>query len=215
MKRKILFLLSIMLLSISFVSAKENRLYFTAKGNRIYYESKLFDEKIFMSHLDMIPGRSYMDELTIENGTHTNYTLYFKVVPREQSDACDELLENILMKITLDGNVIYDGVATGIDYTSQGINLQDAILLGDFSPTKVSKMVVETELSTDYSSTEGLSELSYIDWTFYAQYDEEDPSEIIPSPDTLKNRFPYTLLCSIVVIVIGMGIILYGKKEAK
>ena len=214
MKKFVLFI-SLFALCIISVEAKENKLYFTEENNRLYYESKLIDENIFMKHVDMTPGESFTDELIIENGTNTKYTLYFKIVPREQSAEADELLDNIMMKIKLDDNVIYEGKATGLDYTEQGIDLQKAILLGEFTPSKNSKMVVETKLSENYDNTE-FSDFSYIDWSFYAQYDDsEPPVEIIASPDTMENSFPFAFVFSVIIILIGFGIIksAYKKKN--
>ena len=214
MKKFVLFI-SLFALSILPVQAKENKLYFTEENNRLYYESKLIDEDVFMKHIDMSPGESFTDELLIENGTNTKYTLYFKIVPREQNNDADELLENIIMNIKLDGKEIYNGKATGLDYTEQGVNLQKAILLGDFTPSKNSKMVVETKLKEDYNNT-NFHELSYIDWSFYAQYDDsEPPVEIIASPDTMKNSFPFAFVFSVIIILIGFGIIksAYKKKN--
>lgn len=214
MKKFVLFI-SLFALSVLSVQARENKLYFTEENNRLYYESKLIDEDIFMKHIDMTPGESFTDELLIENGTNTKYTLYFKVVPREQSAEADELLENIIMKIKLDEEIIYEGKATGLDYTEQGIDLQKAILLGDFIPSKNSKMVVETKLSENYDNTE-LNEFSYIDWSFYAQYDDSKPPvEIIVSPNTMRNSFPYTIVFSAIIILIGIGIVksAYKKKN--
>ena len=214
MKKFVLFI-SLFALSVLSVQARENKLYFTEENNRLYYESKLIDEDIFMKHIDMTPGESFTDELLLENGTNTKYTLYFKVVPREQSAEADELLENIIMKIKLDEEIIYEGKATGLDYTEQGIDLQKAILLGDFTPSKNSKMVVETKLSENYDNTE-LNEFSYIDWSFYAQYDDSKPPvEIIVSPNTMRNSFPYTIVFSAIIILIGIGIVksAYKKKN--
>ena len=214
MKKFVLFI-SLFALSVLSVQARENKLYFTEENNRLYYESKLIDEDIFMKHIDMTPGESFTDELLIENGTNTKYTLYFKVVPREQSAEAEELLENIIMKIKLDEEIIYEGKATGLDYTEQGIDLQKAILLGDFTPSKNSKMVVETKLSENYDNTE-LNEFSYIDWSFYAQYDDSKPPvEIIVSPNTMRNSFPYTIVFSAIIILIGIGIVksAYKKKN--
>ncbi len=214
MKKFVLFI-SLFALCIISVEAKENKLYFTEENNRLYYESKLIDENIFMKHVDMTPGESFTDKLIIENGTNTKYTLYFKIVPREQSAEADELLDNIMMKIKLDDNVIYEGKATGLDYTEQGIDLQKAILLGNFAPSKNSKMVVETKLSENYDNTE-FNDFSYIDWSFYAQYDDsEPPVEIIASPDTMKNSFPFAFVFSVIIILIGFGIIksAYKKKN--
>lgn len=214
MKKFVLFI-SLFALSVLSVQARENKLYFTEENNRLYYESKLIDEDIFMKHIDMTPGESFTDELLIENGTNTKYTLYFKVVPRDQSAEADELLENIIMKIKLDEEIIYEGKATGLDYTEQGIDLQKAILLGNFTPSKNSKMVVETKLSENYDNTE-LNEFSYIDWSFYAQYDDSKPPvEIIVSPNTMRNSFPYTIVFSAIIILIGIGIVksAYKKKN--
>ena len=212
MKKFVLFI-SLFALCIISVEAKENKLYFTEENNRLYYESKLIDENIFMKHVDMTPGESFTDELIIENGTNTKYTLYFKIVPREQSAEADELLDNIMMKIKLDDNVIYEGKATGLDYTEQGIDLQKAILLGNFAPSKKSKMVVETKLSENYDNTE-FNDFSYIDWSFYAQYDDsEPPVEIIASPDTMKNSFPFAFVFSVIIILIGFGIIKSSYKK--
>ena len=214
MKKFVLFI-SLFALSVLSVQARENKLYFTEENNRLYYESKLIDEDIFMKHIDMIPGERFTDELLIENGTNKKYTLYFKVVPRNQSAEADELLENIIMKIKLDEEIIYEGKATGLDYTEQGIDLQKAILLGNFTPSKNSKMVVETKLSENYDNTE-LNEFSYIDWSFYAQYDDSKPPvEIIVSPNTMRNSFPYTIVFSAIIILIGIGIVksAYKKKN--
>jgi len=214
MKKFILFI-SLFVLSIISVQAKENKLYFTEDNNRLYYDSKLIDENVFMKHIDMTPGENFIDELYIENGTNTKYTLYFKVVPREQSTEANELLDNILMRIKLDDEVIYEGKATGLDYADQGINLQKAILLGEFTPSKNYKMVVETKLSENYDNTE-FSDFSYIDWSFYAQYDDsEPPVEIIVSPDTMKNSFPFAFVFSVIIILIGLGIVksAYKKKN--
>ena len=211
--KKVLFIL-LLLLFITPVYAEENKLYFTESDDRIYYKSSLLDENVFMKHLDMVPGKTFTDELIIENGTNTNYTLYFKVVPRSQSDKASLLLENIIMKISIDGKIIYNGKATGLDYSNNGINLQEAILLGDFVPSKESHMVVETMLSTEYNDTNN-NELSYIDWAFYAQYDDIEPSIIVP--DTGLNyqtqRKNIVFIIPIILIIISIIGLIYSYKK--
>ena len=144
--KKILLFIILISFSFIFVEAKENRLYFTEENNRLYYEGDLLDDDVFMKHLDMMPGDSYTDELLIENGTETQYKLYFKVVPRNQSSKANVLLDSILMKIKLNDEIIYDGKATGLDYNANGINLQNAILLGEFDKSEEAKMIVELKL---------------------------------------------------------------------
>lgn len=209
--KKIFFGLAIFMLCFLPVQAKENKLYFTEDNNRLYYESSLIDENVFMKHLDMVPGSSFSDELVLENGTNTNYTLYFQVKSKEQSSNANELLENILMTIKLDDKVIYNGKATGLDYNNDGINLQNSILIGNIEPSKKSKMIVETTLSKDYANTNN-EDLSYIDWTFYAKYGDE-VSEIVESPNTMKNSFSYIFVFSIIIILMGFMVIVYAVKK--
>ena len=210
MKKNIL-ILALFIVSILPVQAKENKLYFTDYDKHLYYESSLIDEDVFMKHTDMVPGSSFTDELILENGTKTKYTLYFQVKPKKQSNEADEFLENIQMTIKLDDKVIYDGKATGLDYNNDGINLQDAILIGEIKPSKKLKMTVETSLSKDYDNT-NYDELSYIDWSFYAQY-EDEVSEIVKSPNTMKNSSSYTIVFSIIIILIGTTLIINAIKK--
>lgn len=209
--KKIILILALFIVSILSVQAKENKLYFTDYDKHLYYESSLIDEDVFMKHTDMVPGSSFTDELILENGTKTKYTLYFQVKPKKQSNDADEFLENIQMTIKLDDKVIYNGKATGLDYNNDGINLQDAILIGEIKPSKKLKMTVETSLSKDYDNT-NYDELSYIDWSFYAQY-EDEVSEIVKSPNTMKNSSSYTIVFSIIIILIGITLIINAIKK--
>ena len=207
--KKILLFIVLLSFSILNVYAKDNKLYFTEKDNRLYYEGSFIDD-VFLKHTDMVPGAKYRDELIIENGTDTKYKLYFKIVPRKQSHEANELLENIEMIVKLDNKEIYNGKATGLNYN--GINLQNSILIGEFSSSDKSKMIVDTKLSETYDNSE-FNDFSYINWTFYAQYgDNREPSEIIVSPNTLKNSFPYMCLISIIIVLIGFGVIFSAIK---
>ena len=211
--KKIILLIFGFVISITCVYARDNRLYFTESENRIYYESALIDEKVFLKHTDMMPGNNFRDELIIENGTNTTYKIYFRIVPREQSAGANNLLEHINMKISIDGYVIYNGKVTGKDY-GNGVNLQNTILLGEFKPSKISRMLVETSLSEDYDNYGKFNDSSYIDWSFYAQYDDEEPVEIVEVPKTNKNEFSLTVF-SIITIIVGVVLVLYAKKKSK
>ena len=144
---KKLLILLLLLITVP-VFAKENKLYLLEDKKTIKYESGLYDDKVFMKHLDMVPGSKYTDELYIENGTDVPYKLYFKAVKKNQGADAEKLLQSISMKITLDDKLIYYGPANG-----QGnISLADSIFLGEFVPNKKVKMVVETYLSTEYEN---------------------------------------------------------------
>lgn len=201
-------LLILLLITINFsVVAKENKLYFTESDDRLYYESELLDSNVFMNHTDMIPGSSYVDELIIENGTKTKYTLYFKLEENNQSSEEKELLEYINIKITLDGKEIYNGKA--LDLNDE--NLSDAILLGEFTKDKVSIMKIETKLDENYSNTNNIY-TSKIDWSFYAQFDGNDSEEILPIPNTGINGASNYLVV-VIFVIIGLLIIFSLKRE--
>ncbi len=202
--KKIL-LIIILLLSFS-VEAKENKLYFVEDPDedRVVYESGTFDEKMFMNHRDMVPGSKYTDELTIENGTNTIYTLYFKVITKEQTEAADNLLNNIIMKITIDDVIIYEGKANGIG----SVDLSSAVELGEVLPKKSYKMVVDTYLSTDYTNPQG-EDLALIDWAFYAQYQREEPQQIVPI--TGKNSSNWFSIVAVLLIISAVILFAYNN----
>jgi hypothetical protein len=202
--KKLLFLL-ILLITLP-VRAEDNRLYFVEgkDSDKVYYESGLFDSKKFMSHLDMVPGSSYTDTLVIENSTNTKYTLYFKFNKKSQSQDAENLLNNIIMKITINGNVIYEGKANGMG----SLDLTDAVLLGDVLPKTKYNMVVNTYLSTEYTNPQD-DDLAKIDWTFYAQYDREPPREIVPI--TGSDRSNNIVIIAIILIVLASLIAILYK----
>lgn len=227
MKKIITFLLLFFLL-ISPVKALENKLYFTEEDGQLYYQSSLIDEKVFLKHLDMMPGDTFTDELIIENGTEEEHDLYFKVIPADEDSNVRDLFDHLTMKIYLDDELIYDGFVRGLDYSNTGVNLQDVVLLGKFEPDDRSVMVVETKLLESYNNT-NVNGNSTIDWTFYADYrkdpdpEPEDPGddivnpetdiiEILPIPDTgifgnSKNLIPFIILG-----IVGVLLVIYKKE---
>ena len=152
----------------------------------------------------MVPGSSYTDTLVIENSTNTKYTLYFKFNKKSQSQDAENLLNNIIMKITINGNVIYEGKANGMG----SLDLTDAVLLGDVLPKTKYNMVVNTYLSTEYTNPQD-DDLAKIDWTFYAQYDREPPHEIVPI--TGSDRSNSIVIIAIILIVLASLIAILYK----
>ncbi len=188
-------------------------MYFKEDKDQLLYDGTAINKDIFMNHDNLVPGEVFTDELLIENGTEKTYTLFLKVIPVEQSSAADELLDKITMNIKLDEETIYSGKATGLDYTSQGINLQDAIELGEFAPSKKSKLVVETKLSEDYDNTSNVISTK-IDWSFYGQLnDSKNAYEIMEAPNTLMNKSTVLAVVSIIAILVGLSIFQYAKKK--
>lgn len=216
--KKVLFALVLILLSVSVVSASDNKLYLTENDNKIYYDKSLYDENLFMNHLDMVPGSSYTDELLIENATGLDLTLYLQVLEENQSIDANELLDNISMKIYLDDKLIYDGKVKGLDYKLQGVNLQDSVLLKQFNKNDKSKIRVELNLSKDYSNKNN-DDYSYLKWKFIAQFDKSKVDadtvvEVVPAPSTgiNKNYIPI-IIASIGLCTVGCIIIIIAKKK--
>lgn len=208
--KKLSLLLIMMLLVLTNVKALENKLYFTEKDDRLYYDTESFDKSIFMQHHDMVPGKVYTDEILIENNTNTTYNLYLKVNNVEQDELADELIDNIEMEIYLDDVLIYDGYARGLDYSNVGVDLQNAILIGEYKTNSESKLTVHTKLSESYSNINNDS-IGKIDWEFYASYEEE----VIPVlPDTGDNISNYIiLLVSSSLILIFSIMVVFKRKE--
>lgn len=212
MKNTIIILIVLMLFG-SFVYAKDvdNKLYFKDEGERLYYDTKLFDSNVFMHHVDMIPGSSYTDKLMIENGSDTDYKLYFKVKEVDQNDKANQILDAILMEIYIDGKLIYEGKAKGLDYNNTGVNLQNAIYIGEYNKNVEKELVVNTKLSEEYSDKSN-DELSHIEWQFYAQYGDD---LIVINPDTGGNNIFKYLIAAIFSGIVIIGLLYFYKRKVK
>ncbi len=214
MKKILPFLVLIILFVVSTQDVYAlNKLYFTDSAERLYYDTDQFDEDIFMHHVDMIPGDSFEDELFIENGSTTDYTLYFRVVRVEQSEEADELLRNITMKVYMDDELIYDGYVYGEDYSKIGVNLQNTVELGLFKPNINHKIRVETQLLPEFDN-KSIKIESYIDWAFYATY-EDKVVEIVPNPNTNDNNTKNVIILGISILILVIIILALVLKNAK
>lgn len=219
--KKILLLIGILFISISNVYAKDNRLYFIEDNDKLYYDSKSFDEELFMNHTDMLPGEIYTDELILENSSKKTYTLYFKIKERQQSEEADSFLNYIDMNIYLDNELIYSGNIKGNNY--EDVNLKNAIKLLDIKPNQISNMKVETYLDTSYDNYNNTTN-SYIDFEFYSQYDKEETNintnddEVIVEKSEVQLIQPKTgdniyLYVGLLIISSLTFIILYYKQR--
>lgn len=146
-----------------YADAKVKKLYFEQQnGTMVWNADKGSNGNWFMSFTNMVPGESYQDSLVIENGSSKTYELYFQIVPLEQAELKDELLEKIQMTIMQDGKQIYKGNATGEPGTK---DLQNIVPLGTYTPAKESTLVVDLTLDGDIG-LEYCDLLTQIDWKF-------------------------------------------------
>lgn len=221
--KKIILVIVVFMCGIFPVFASDNKLFLTMKDNKIYYDQDLYNKDLFMTHVDMLPGQSFTDELKIQNGTGIPLTLYLKVKEKEQSIEANELLDNILMKIYFNNQVIYDGKVKGLDYKSNGVNLQDAVLLKNFEINESADIKVELKLSSEYSNKD-FNDYSYLDWVFYAQFEptenkpeepkEEVVVEVVEAPKTgLNYNYVPVVISSVGLCIVGCIIILLAKKK--
>lgn len=201
------------------ISAKDanNKLYFTSSGDRLYYDTKLFDENIFMYHDGMTPGTTYTDNLLIENGSDTDYDLYLKIKEIEEDDDANILLDNISMEIYLDDELIYTGKVKGLDYNNVGVNIQEAAYIGKYPKNTEKSLVVKTKLNEDYLNN-NKEITSHIEWEFFASYDDKDDknvSQVIPiNPNTGDNIYKNIFIAiSSLILIIILAIFLEKRKQ--
>lgn len=204
-----------------FAKDANNKLYFTNSGERLYYDTKLFDENIFMYHDGMAPGTTYTDSLLIENGSDTDYDLYLKIKEIEEDSDANILLDNISMEIYLDNELIYNGKVKGLDYNNVGVNIQEAAYIGKY-PSKTEKnFVVKTTLNEDYLNENNKEITSHIEWEFFASYDDiekddNNQSQVLPLlPNTHDNIYQHIIIAVISLLLIIILAIFLEKRKQK
>ena len=208
MKIKYKLLLIIMLMPL-IVFAKENLLSINEQDGKPIYNKDLINDKKFLSHLDMMPGETYTDELTIENNTSKSYSIYFKLEESNNSTESLSMLEQMTIKISLEGNKIYEGKVLNAKALD---NEKNAILLGEFEPQAKQKMTVETTLSEDYITEESID--TSFDWKFYARYGEEDIQEIVAVENTAMFFSKNIVIVAIICMIIGALILLKMTRKS-
>lgn len=196
---------------VASVNAYENTLRFIESDNSIYYDSEKYDDNLFMNHLDMIPGEENEDVLHIENTTDKEFTLYFRVVDKEYTEEEAELIANTTMTIFIDDDIIYDGSIDGENH-EDGINLTNAIKIGEYSSGSESDLRVVTKLSEDYTNAQNEAVVE-IDWEFYAEYDDA----ILPINPITLDRIHHNVIIFIVstVALIVIGIMFFRIRKTR
>lgn len=147
------------------VYAKDvKKLYFEQQNGKMVWNNVRGDDgNWFMSFTNMVPGGQYTDQLKIENGSKKTYALYMQVIPIEQDEQKDELLELISMKVSLGTKALYEGTASGKEYNNG--NLQNVIFLGNYKPGEEDQINVELELDKNVG-LEYCDLLTKNDWKF-------------------------------------------------
>lgn len=193
----------------------ENKLYFHEEDEKLYYDAALFDEAIFMYHEKMAPGDSFVDTLKIKNECDVEYDLFFRVVPVEQSEEADELLENLTMTIYLDDTVVYEGFASGQDYSNNGVDLRNAMKIGTYAPGVESTLKVHLNFNKEYPVPEEESIWSRIDWEFWGEAEDLPLTPIEPPPTGDDTSILVYVVVFAVAFVLLVALLVSKKRKAQ
>jgi hypothetical protein len=182
------------------------KLYFESHAGKMVWNNVRGDDgNWFMSFTNMVPGGHYEDQLQIENGSKKKYALYMQVIPVEQSELSDDLLELISMKVTLGKKVLYEGTASGKSYNNG--DLQKVVYLGTYGPGESDQIQVDLELDKSVG-IEYCDLLAKNDWKFMVAEiknpDKPGKPKMINAPDTgdYQNTESY------IAILVGAMLIL-------
>lgn len=222
MKKLFVSLVAALFLATPVFAADENTVYIREDDEQVVYEaSDGFDER-FMHHEGMVPGgETYVDYLTIENGTSKDYDIYFKITAENNSAKANALIDNIDMKIYIDEELFYDGKARGLDYRKQGINLTNAIKIKEFATGESVRMKVETRLNEAYEDINN-TDASKTHWHFYVIESGLDPTpapiepeEVPLSPKTNDDFSPWLIVAFVAFAAILVAVIISWRKNKK
>ncbi len=166
------------------VYAKDvKKLYFQETNGKMTWNNVRGDDgNWFMSFTNMVPGGTYEDQLSIENGSKKTYALYMQVIPLEQSEKKNELLDLISMNVTLGNKTLYEGTASGKKYNNG--NLQNVIYIGTYKPGEKEQIQVDLTLNKDVG-LEYCDLLTNNDWKFMVT--EVTDSETPDNPENTKT----------------------------
>ena len=183
------------------IGASENILRFVDEDNNLYYDSEIFDDDIFMNRLNLISGETNNDVLLIENKTDDTFNLYFRIIDNGYSEEDKELISNTTMKIFVDNEIIYDGYIDGKHY-DDGINLNNSVSVGEFTPDSSKEIRVVTGVDSDYVGAEANATIQ-VDWEFYAEIDDA----ILPINPIILEGIDHNI---IILIIWGIALIVIG-----
>lgn len=178
-------------------------------GKMVWSSKDESGENWFMSFTNMVPGESCSDMLEIKNKSKKTYDLYMQFTPVDQSELQDELLERISMKVMFDGEVIYEGTASGKNYQNGVGNLRNVIKLCRCEPGKASS--IKIQLSLDKSiDVEYADLLSRIDCRFMVTEINKPPQDIQPKTG---DELPIAILLAILVAAAAAVIMILRTRR--
>jgi len=207
----LIFLFMILLFPISESNAEVFELY-TGEVVGAYRDLTVtkVDDKYFLHNEDLLPGDIIKGKYEISNTSSKSYELTLKSLQTDDSptswikdgndEVPDEWIKDINLKLILDGEVIYNGSATGDDnFTGEGVSdsskkFTDGIYIGRI--TKNTKMTLEAEFTIPEELDDNYQEAwARVDWIFSAKWatngggNTPDPKPT-PKPDPKPTPKP-------------------------
>lgn len=198
----VLFLLSFFIFDV--YALDQNTLVLTDKDKKLVYNDNLFNENIFLYHVEMIPGGEYEDNLHIINKSNFEYVLYLRLFLDNDDNYNSEFMKNINFQIFLDNLEIFNG--TIFDKNENNI----LISLGEYKNEDQSTLKVITTLNKEYSNVNKMNN-SIIHWEFVANY--EDNYQIITTPNT--GITDTEIIIGIIIGIFSFILLLYLRNEEK
>jgi hypothetical protein len=199
----VLFLLSFFIFDV--YALDQNTLVLTDKDKKLIYNNNLFNENIFLYHVEMIPGGEYEDNLHIINNSNFEYVLYLRLFLDNDDNYDLEFMKNINFQIFLDNLEIFNGTIIDKNENNILISLGEYKNYGDQSTLKVI-----TNLNKEYSNVNKMDN-SIIHWEFVANY--EDNYQIITTPNT--GITDTEIIIGIIIGIFSFILLLYLRNEEK
>ena len=210
------------------VNAAGNEAEIIFKDDEIIYNP---ENKVFMEHLNLIPGESYNNSLKVYNESTFIYDLFLQLTVPENDEEGLKLLDHINMDISYEGELIYSGNVKG-DESIKGKAPGERYLLGIFDPLDQGEINVVIKVSEELTK-ENLNAYGETEWRLVAvayekgvgSEDTEEPKEEEPKQEETvitpgKNPktgdeisvFPYIVF---MVGAFGLGIVLLLKDKKR
>ena len=232
MNKNIIRLMLLIILTLSFslveaVNATGNKAQIIFKDDEIIYNP---ENKVFMEHLNLIPGESYNNSLKVYNESTYIYDLYLQLSLPKNDEEGLKLLDHIQMDIIYENEIIYSGNVKG-DKGINGKEPGERYLLGIFDPLDQGEINVVIKVSEELTK-ENLNAYGETEWKLVAvayekqvggEETEEEPEEVEeevtvitpggnPKTGDESSLFPY-MLFMVGAFISGLVLLVKDKKR--
>lgn len=201
---KIIKILLLFVISFGFVlsvSAREKTFSLIEYKDSIYYDGRYLKEENFKKEMDFIKDKKYQDTFLIQNDTKKDREIFLLLENISADGSYNDIMEYCHLTVSLDDKIIYDGSASGMDYTTSKGELYDFVSLGKIEKKEIKKLVIELVLSSDYPNL-SQNKFAYVTPSFYLQ--DEDKSFVLieeATPQMIYNFLSVWIFCGVCVFV--------------